>query len=75
MREQWGWMGGGQVVQKQLIGEAATGGFHNGRDSSFANFRSCRLQFCGWVLTQTWHLLSHSGGKAGGEEFELSSKA
>ena len=37
--------GGGQVVQKQLIGEAATGGFHNGRDSTFANFRSCRLQF------------------------------
>ena len=48
MREQWGWVGppGGQVVQKQLIGGAAAGGTRNGRDSSFANFRSCRLQFC-----------------------------
>ena len=64
--------GGGQVVQKQLIREAATSTDGTAPSQTFAavtqteNYRG--------RAAQTRHLLSHSGGKADGEEFELSSR-
>ena len=42
------------------------------RNSTFANFCSCSPENGRARAAQTRHLLSHSGGKADGEEFELS---
>ena len=62
--------GGGQAVQKQLIWESASSTDRTAVSQSFAAGRR-RSTGCE-PLKLSRHLLSHSGGKADGEEFELS---
>jgi hypothetical protein len=66
-RDGWGGAGGSETADLGICN------LHR-RNKSFANFRSCYTRNYRISAAQTRHLLSHRGGKADGEEFELSSR-